>query len=107
MKSFSIIVAIGLLLTGCTCGPARWADDATTRLKCGMSVDQARSAIGKDVAAMDVPREWTTHIVREGDTDLWLGFQDGKLRWIQILWATGTKEMAMHQRQDLCGSVPD
>ncbi len=96
-------ILLSLVVVGCSCGPARWADEAPDRLQCGMTVAEVRITIGKDITALDVPRDWTTHMVRDGSTDLWLGFPEGRLRWVQVLWAQKMQVMAMYQRRDLCG----
>jgi hypothetical protein len=101
MKNVSFAV-LGILLSGCACGPAEWAEKAEARLECGMSVEDVRNIAGRDIQHMDVPRDWTTDLIRDGSTDLWLGFQDGKLTSVQVLWAQKMMKMAMYQRRDLC-----
>lgn len=102
MKVLSVI-AISACLVGCTCGPARWAEETEARLECGMSVEDVSSIANRDVEQRDIPRDWSTHAIRDGHTDLWLGFPDGKLRWAQVLWAQKMMKMAMYSRVDLCG----
>jgi hypothetical protein len=101
MRFFHIAV-VGLVLAGCACGPARWAEETDNRLTCGLTVDEVRSIAGR-IQEFDVPRDWTTHVVQYGSTELWLGFVDGKLRWSQILWAQKMMKMAMYSRRNLCG----
>jgi hypothetical protein len=100
------LIAAAMVLTGCSCGPAKWAEETENRLSCGLTADDVRSISGRDVQHLDVPRDWTTHLIRDGSTDLWLGFVDGKLRWSQILWAQKMMKMAMYSRRDLCGGNP-
>ena len=104
MRMFYTIVA-GAFLGGCSCGPARWAEETEARLECGMSVEDVRRIAGRDVEKMDAPRDWTTHLIRDGSTDLWLGFADGKLKWSQVLWAQKMMKMAMYQQRNLCSST--
>ena len=98
-----VMVAV---LSGCSCGPAQWAEQTEARLTCGLTVDEVRSIAGREVEQRDVPRDWSTHAVRKGRTNLWLGFQAGKLRWSQVLWEQKMMKMAMYSRRDHCGSGP-
>ena len=102
MKLLSYL-GVCILLGACSCGPAQWAEETSGRLQCGMTIDQVHAIAGRKIVALDVPRDWTTHMIRDGSTDLWLGFSDGKLRWAQVLWAQKIERMAMYQRVDLCG----
>lgn len=90
-------------LFGCSTGPARWGEDTAARLQCGMSVEDAGRIAGRDIEKSEVPRGWSTHVIRGGRTELWLGFPEGKLRWVQVLWAQRMTRMAMYDRIDLCG----
>lgn len=54
-------IAIALLavaLSACACGPAGWAEETEHRLECGMSVEEVRRVVGRDVEKRDVPRDW-------------------------------------------------
>jgi hypothetical protein len=104
MRLFLVLMVA--VLSGCTCGPAQWAEQTEARLTCGLTVEEVRSIAGREVEQRDVPRDWSTHAVRDGRTNLWLGFQDGKLRWSQVLWEQKVMKMAMYSRHDLCGGSP-
>jgi hypothetical protein len=99
-----LVVTIAVL-SGCSCGPAQWAEQTEARLTCGLTVDEVRSIAGRKVEQRDVPRDWSTHAVRDGRTNLWLGFQDGELRWSQVLWEQKMMKMAMYSRRDHCGGT--
>lgn len=102
MKAIAIVL-LAILLSACSSGPARWAEETEAQLRCGMSVEDVRSIARREVEQRDVPRDWSTHAIRDGRTDLWLGFPEGRLRWVQVLWAQKMMKMAMYQRRDLCG----
>ncbi len=99
----SFVLSLLLVCAGCAQGPAKWAEDAETRVRCGMSVADVRTITGRNPEQLDVPIEWTTHLIRDGSTDLRLGFPQGKLRWVQVVWAQKMMKVAMYQRADLCG----
>jgi hypothetical protein len=105
MKILRLIVVSSLLYGCASCGPASWAEETEARFQCGMSVEDVRKIAGRDVEQRDVPRDWSTHAIRDGSTDLWLGFPDGKLRFTQVLWAQKMMKMAMYSRIDLCGKA--
>jgi hypothetical protein len=98
-----LLLLLMAVLSGCSCGPATWAEDTEARLTCGLTVDEVRNIAGRDIEQRDVPRDWSTHAIRGGGTDLWLGFENGKLRWSQVLWEQEMIKMAMYSRRDLCG----
>jgi hypothetical protein len=100
-----LVLSLLLVCAGCAQGPAKWAEDAEARLQCGMSVTEVRSAIGRNPEQLEVPIDWATHLIRDGSTDLRLGFPQGKLRWVQVLWAQKMMKMASYQRADLCGEA--
>ena len=104
MRLFLVLMVT--VLSSCTCGPAQWAEQTEARLTCGLSAEEVGSIAGREVEQRDVPRDWSTHAVRDGRTSLWLGFQDGKLRWSQVLWEQKVMKMAMYSRHDLCGGSP-
>jgi hypothetical protein len=69
-----LLLLLIAVLGGCSCGPAKWAEETEARLTCGMTVDEVRTIAGRDIEQRDVPRDWSTHAIRGGGTDLWLGF---------------------------------
>lgn len=101
MKTPYIILATTLLLFACA-SPSRWAEALETQLKCGMSVKDVETVSQKTVQTMEVPRGWVTHFLRDGSTDVWLGFRDDKLESVQVAWAEKMMKMATYQRIDLC-----
>lgn len=102
IKGSPVLLAL-VLLAGCANGPARWAEDVAERLECGMAVEQVQRLSSRPLEAMEVPRDWMTHFIRDNATDLWLGFDQGKLRWSQVAWAARMMKMATYQRVDHCG----
>jgi hypothetical protein len=74
------------------------------KLKCGMNVQDVQAVAQRDIEQSDVARDWSTHAIRDGRTELWLGFPEGKLKWSQVLWAQKMMKMASYQRRNLCGS---
>jgi hypothetical protein len=103
MKNYSriFLLLISLMMTGCG-GPSRWADDISLKLACNMSPQEVEKISGRDLVKLEAPREWATHYIRSGSTDLWLIFKDEKLKSVQVAWAEKMMKMASYQRMDLC-----
>ena len=104
MRIFLNLTVI-LAVVGCA-GPSRWALDVESGLKCGMTVEQVEALAGAPVVnwpRMAGRRSWITHGINTvGETDIWLGFENGKLRYVKIGWTVGLDRMATYARQDLC-----
>lgn len=94
-----------ILLAGC-CGPAKWAEEVVGQANCGMTIAEVQALTNKYLQEMEVPRDWMTHLIRDDETDLWLGFENGKLRFIQVAWMQKMMKVATYQRVDLCHGLP-
>jgi hypothetical protein len=92
---------MSLALASCKL-PAKWAEEFVEQLKCDMSLAQVQSLTSKDVNAEDAPRKDMTHYVRDGSTDVWLVFENDKLKSAQVLWAQEMMKYASYQQIQLC-----
>ncbi len=101
MKTLIFICPLFLSITGC-CGPAKWSEDLSVQLRCGMTVSEVQSITKYKIIEMNPPAGWKTHLVRDNATDLYLGFVEGKLKFIQIAWAQKMLKMAMYHQIDIC-----
>lgn len=91
-----------LLIVGCN-EPAQWSETLEWNLKCDMNMQTVSSFSKLPIEKLDAPRAWMTHIIRDDQTELWLGFKNEKLKWAQIAWAEKMMRIATFQRIDLCG----
>jgi hypothetical protein len=67
-----------------------------------MTVSEVQSITKFEVVEMNPPAGWKTHFIRDNATDLYLGFVENELKYIQIAWAQKMMKMAMYQRIDIC-----
>ena len=100
MRIVAIILAL-LTLAACKL-PAKWAEEFVGQLKCDMSLAQVQSLTSRDVHAEDAPRRDMTHYIRDGSTDVWLVFDNDKLKSAQVLWAQEMMKYASYQQIQLC-----
>jgi hypothetical protein len=98
----SFALATVIFVTACSSGPARWAEEVESQLTCGMLPEQVEQLSGRRVEVRDVPKDWSTHVISDDRTELWLKFDEGKLRYVQVLWAQKMMKMAMYSRRSLC-----
>jgi len=96
------IAFLALTLQGCNT-PAEWAEQLDSQAKCGMSPDEVERIARHQIAPLEPPRGWATHVIRDDHTEVWLGFSDRKLEWLQVAWAIKMERMATYQKVDLCG----
>ena len=96
-----IIILFLTTLSGCK-GPSGWAEHLESNLQCGMSIEEVQDLTSKKIIKQDVPREWVTHLIRDNNTDLRLGFKNGKLYAVQIAWAQKMMKIATYQKVNLC-----
>jgi hypothetical protein len=99
LVKFSILMF--LFLSGC-CGPAKWADNLVSQIECNMSVEEVQKLTNKRIIEMEVPAGWKTHFLRCKNTDVGLGFSNGKLIYVQVSWNQKMMRPAFYQRIDLC-----
>ncbi len=108
MRRIRLIITMGLcfFLSGCIwfCGPAGWAERLELKVTCGMSPQQVTDLANHQIAKMDVPTAWGTHLIRDGATDVWLVFRDDKLESMQVAWMYTYGKMLFGQRVRLCSS---
>lgn len=106
MNYLKIVIAVlATLIAGCK-QPAEWAENVESQVRCDMSLNDVGVLVDRPVQKMEVPRGWMTHLVRDGNTELWLGFEENKLKWLQVAWAAKMMRMATYQRVDMCGLEP-
>lgn len=104
-----LFTVVMLMLAGCVCGPARWAELLQAEVRCGMSPQEVEHLSGRKLTKIDLPSSRSTHLIgEEGEaTEVRLVFRDDKLQSIQIAWMYRLKKMASAQRAELCNPVPD
>jgi hypothetical protein len=104
----NFICGIGLLsmLSGCACGPERWAELLETQARCGMSPQEVEKLSGQKVVKLDVPSQRGTHMIgaEKEATEVWFVFKDDKLQAVQLAWMYRLKRMAYAQKAELCTS---
>lgn len=101
MRSF----VIAILITQCgACAVLSLprTERAQAQLKCGMSIVEAEHVLGTKLQALEARDPRLTHLYRDGMTDLWLIFEDGKLRSSQIIEVQGLTGVRMHSQVALC-----
>jgi hypothetical protein len=72
------------------------------QLKCGMSVKETESLIGKPLLTMPAPDPDATHVYREDFASLWLIYDRGGLRSSQVLVRDGLKATREEPRKEHC-----
>jgi hypothetical protein len=102
MQTTRIFVAVVVLfIAGCN-GPAKWAEQLDSQAKCGMSQDEVERIASHRIVPLQPPHDWATHVIRDERTEVWLGFSDQKLQWLQVAWAIKMQRIATYQKVDLC-----
>ena len=100
IKSLFLGIVLCVALAGCASGPAKWADDLGGRVRCGMSIQEVEAVAAKAVKPLN--RDWGTHFVEEGSTDVWLTFEKNRLQSYQVAWTRGLTIVEKRDRVDLC-----
>lgn len=101
-----IISAFIPSLAAAMCAPEKWAERFELELKCDMKISEVQALVRNKINAHEVPRFWETHVVQGARTRIGLGFEDGRLKFVQISWSVQMTRMASFQRIDLCGTAP-
>lgn len=104
MNRFGIFLVLLLPLTACA-GPSKWALRLEKDLECGMTVSEVEALAGRSVRTSDYGPGWQTHMISGEDwyyDDVYLGFVDGKLRYVQIRWVRPVTRVEALPRIDLC-----
>jgi hypothetical protein len=87
--------------------PAAWVDQFESAASCDMSVAEAEEISGKNILQVEVKNAWITHHIEDGATDVLLGFDGDKLKFLQVTWDIPNKtRTARYQRVDLCDTLP-
>ena len=71
-----------------------------------MTPEEVSQIAGRKVEKVDVPDARLTHMIRDGSTDLWLIFDGGRLKSVQVAWSYQPTRVASSQRLELCSSPP-
>jgi hypothetical protein len=93
-------VAALVALSGCAAAPADWATQLGAKLRCDMTISDVEATARKPVKLLN--REWGTHFIEDDGTDVWLTFQEGKLKSYQTAWVRGLTIVEKQPRTDLC-----
>lgn len=93
-------ITLFALLAGCTSRPAQWSEDLGGKLRCGMSIAEVQALANRPIEPLN--REWGTHFIRDGSTDVWLTFDRGRLSSYQIAWVRPLTIVEKKDRVDVC-----
>jgi len=100
MKNFTLCLI--LLCAGCLHSPARWSIATVDALRCNMRENELSELPGPKLQTFAGRRaDWSTHYVRKGNTQIWFGIEQQKLKSYQLftmVWK-GVKE---RERVILC-----
>ena len=102
MKTLTVWPCVCLLLTGCASRPAAWANELGGKLRCGMTVSEVQQLAQKPIERAN--RSWMTHLVRDGATDVWLTFENDRLRAYQVAWVKPLTMVEETPRVELCAA---
>ena len=69
-----------------------------------MTIEEVQALVNKPIIEKEAPMNNRTHYIRDGSTDVWFVFRDGKLKSVQILWAHKMMRYASYQQALLCVS---
>lgn len=113
------LFAIMLFVTGCSVVvgvsarifydmPPEWTWD-DDRYNCGDDIEDVENLTGRRVQRLETVRGPYNHAIREDDAVIWLGFEDGKLRYYQITWPVKGRMAELDSGHDVCENktVPD
>src|SRR5262245_56071839 len=96
MTRWLIAIFPAVLFTGgCATASKISMENIQARLRCGMSLSEVESIVGGRLQALEARDPRLTHLYRSGLADLWLIFDDRKLRSSQVVVVEGilgTKE---------------
>lgn len=65
-----------------------------------MSVSEVQNLAKKPIEPMN--REWATHLIRDGATDVWLTFDKGQLNSYQVAWVKPLTIVEKADQVSLC-----
>jgi len=79
-----------------------FVEDGRARLKCGMSVYEVEQAIGGPLIASDAPSQRWVRRYHHGLVDLFINFDENRLRSTQLVVATGLESGTAEAEKSLC-----
>jgi len=65
-----------------------------------MSISEVQALAKKSVEPLN--RDWGTHLVRDGSTDVWFTFEKDRLTSYQIAWVKPLTIVETKERVDVC-----
>jgi len=74
---------------GCATAAKSKMEDVQTGLRCGMSSAEVEGLLGGRLHALEARDSRLTHFYRSGMADIWLRFEDDRLRSSQIVVVQG------------------
>lgn len=106
MVTFRHILPLAALfaLAGCF-SPAGWTLQLEAEVECGMTVEEVQALASRSVreyASRYETQKWQTHHVGSGDEQVYLGFDEGRLLYVQVEWANNLMSIATYPVIDLC-----
>jgi hypothetical protein len=89
IKWAGAILLLAILLSGCATVSKSEIDNVQARLRCAMSPADVEALVGTRLQKLEARDPRLTHLYRTGMTDLWLVFDDDKLRSSQVVVVQG------------------
>jgi hypothetical protein len=78
------------------------AEKAQAQLSCGLTVPEVEKIVAGSLQLLDVPVSGSTHLYRDGSTDLRFIFDQGGLQSSQLVQVVGFKEARAEPRIEHC-----
>jgi len=91
-----LVVVLVVQCGGCAVVSLPRAERFQAQLRCDMSVSEVEAIVGGKLQPIEGRAPRLTHLYRDGMTDLWLIFDDGKLRSSQINEVQGMTGVRPH-----------
>jgi hypothetical protein len=100
MKAALIALLLAFTATACAGAPGKWARELAAEMRCDMTIKEVETKAQRPVK--DLKRAWGTHFVEDGGTDLWMTFENGRLKSYQVAWTSGLKVVEKEPPVSLC-----
>lgn len=100
-----IVMSLTLIVGGCASGRVPIQTSLIVdQLRCEMEIADIENLSGTKLSE-EGQRPWGTHILHLGTTDVWLQFNDEKLRSVQVATLAGLLKMKLWPRTELCAPI--
>jgi hypothetical protein len=104
MRSGRVFVFASLLVVfSCASRLPSWVGGLSTRLRCGMSLDEVQALTPLRLNTLSGKRPWLgMYYFRKGGTDLWLQLEDGRLQSFIVSKVNGLATVRLSPKENLC-----